>query len=117
MTKVVMHAMMKWNGAGHHRAVSRQRHGHRSNNITEKNPFGSDGIDVWRRLSLVTVATQMIRPACIDADQNYMFNLPAPQAVSKQEPTDSDRNRDRPRKENQLFPSLPMLFHNVTFLL
>ena len=56
--------------AGQHRAVRRQRHGHRRYDVLEADALAGDRVDARRGGQCIAVAAETVRPAGVDADQD-----------------------------------------------
>ncbi len=69
VVEVVADAVTGRNGAGQHRAVSRQRHRNGGVGVPEDDAFPGDPVDVRGGAAGMAVAAEVVGPAGVDADQ------------------------------------------------
>ncbi len=74
VVEVVANAVTRRDGAGQHRAVSRQRHRNRGIGVREDDALLGDPVDVRGDAAGIAVAAEVVGPAGVDADQEDVAN-------------------------------------------
>ena len=65
-----MDTVIGWDGPGQHGAVARQGQRSRGDYIFKKHAFCGQSVDVRGGFGLVAIATEMVGPASVNADQD-----------------------------------------------